>query len=177
MLLITRKTVAALMVLLLGVFMLSNFASAEGAQISERDAREAAKDAYTGEGTQSDVELETKDGRDVYVVEYTESDGTEVDVLIDAMTGDLVRITSDDDDSDMDDDENDDDSDLNDDEDDSDMSDDDDDSGMNDENDDSVNSMEKNVTENNTDLNPESILSLQAQIVALLQQILVLLNK
>lgn len=63
--------------------------------LSEERARTIANDAYTGTGSYSDIELEMEDGVLVYSVEFTERDGNEVDVKINAKTGDVVLIESD----------------------------------------------------------------------------------
>jgi len=77
------------------------------AKISEPKAKEIANNAYKGTGTLTDTELEMEKGVLVYAVEFTESDGNEVDVKIDAKTGKVVLIESDSDEGDMDDDEGD----------------------------------------------------------------------
>lgn len=63
--------------------------------ISESTAVSIAEDAYTGNGRFTDIELEMEDSVLVYAVEYTESDGNEVDVKINAKTGIVVLIESD----------------------------------------------------------------------------------
>jgi uncharacterized protein YpmB len=65
------------------------------ASISESKALSVAEKAYTGSGTFTDIELEMEKGVLVYAVEYTEKDGNEVDVKIDAKTGVVVLIESD----------------------------------------------------------------------------------
>ena len=75
--------------------------------ISESKALAVAEKTYTGNGTFTDIELEMEQGVLVYAVEYTESDGNEVDVKINAKTGALVVMESDKDEP-VDDDENDD---------------------------------------------------------------------
>ena len=63
--------------------------------ISEAKAISIAESEYTGSGERTDVELEKKQGTTVFAVEFTESDGNEVDVYIDAETGDVVGMESD----------------------------------------------------------------------------------
>ena len=63
--------------------------------ISESKALAVADKAYTGAGTFTDIELEMEKGVLVYTVEYTESDGNEVDVKINAKSGALVLMESD----------------------------------------------------------------------------------
>lgn len=65
------------------------------AELSESDALKIADKAYTGDGRLTDVELEMEQGVLVYAVEYTESDGNEVDVKLNADTGAIVVIESD----------------------------------------------------------------------------------
>ena len=77
------------------------------AYISESAALTIAEDAYTGNGRFTDIELEMEGGVLVYAVEYTESDGNEVDVKINAKNGAIVLIESDKDEP-VDDDEGDD---------------------------------------------------------------------
>ncbi len=97
-----------------------SFAFAEGnedgeaivgtARISESKALSVAEKAYTGTGVFTDIELEMEKGVLVYAVEYTEKDGNEVDVKVNAKTGAVVTIQSDKDepqDDDMNDDEGD----------------------------------------------------------------------
>ena len=80
------------------------------ATLTEQEVRTIAQDAYAGNGTITQVELEDEDGVIVYGVEFTESDGNEVDVKINAKTGTVVKIEDDrtdseeDDDGEMDDD-------------------------------------------------------------------------
>ncbi len=82
------------------------------AKISESKALGIAEAAYTGNGKFTDIELEMEKGVLVYAVEYTESDGNEVDVKVDAKTGEVVLVESDRDEA-VDDDINDDDGDEN----------------------------------------------------------------
>ncbi len=63
--------------------------------ISESKALSIAENAYTGDGAFTDIELEMEDGILVYAVEYTEGDGNEVDVKINAKTGTVVLVESD----------------------------------------------------------------------------------
>ena len=63
--------------------------------ISESKAISIAEAEYTGAGQRTDVELEKKQGTTVYAVEFTEGDGNEVDVYVDAETGDVVGMESD----------------------------------------------------------------------------------
>jgi hypothetical protein len=65
------------------------------ASISESTALSIAEEKYTGTGKFTDIELEMENGVLVYAVEYTESDGNEVDVKINAKTGAVVLIESD----------------------------------------------------------------------------------
>lgn len=65
------------------------------ASISESKALNIADTAYTGDGTFTDIELEMEHGVLVYAVEYTEKDGNEVDVKVDAKTGAVVVVESD----------------------------------------------------------------------------------
>lgn len=65
------------------------------ADISESEALRIADEAYTGAGSRTDIELEMEDGVLVYEVEYTESDGNQVDVKLNADTGEVVSIESD----------------------------------------------------------------------------------
>jgi hypothetical protein len=74
--------------------------------ISESQALQTANKAYTGTGAFTDIELEMEDGVLVFAVEYTEKDGNEVDVKINAKTGVVVLVESDKDEA-VDDDEND----------------------------------------------------------------------
>lgn len=64
-------------------------------KIKESTALGIANKAYTGTGTFSDIELETEDGVLVFAIEYTEKDGNEVDIKVDAKTGKVVLIESD----------------------------------------------------------------------------------
>lgn len=63
--------------------------------ISESKALSIADTAYTGDGAFTDIELEMEGGVLVYAVEYTESDGNEVDVKVNAETGTVVLVESD----------------------------------------------------------------------------------
>lgn len=63
--------------------------------ISESKAISIAESEYNGSGEQTDVELEKKEGTTVYAVEFTESDDNEVDVYIDAKTGEFIGMESD----------------------------------------------------------------------------------
>jgi hypothetical protein len=67
--------------------------------ITEATAFETAGNAYTGTGTFTDIELEMEGDVLVYAVEFTESDGNEVDVKINAKTGAVLLIESDKDES------------------------------------------------------------------------------
>lgn len=76
--------------------------------VSEAQARAIAEKAYTGNGTVTQIELEDEDGVVVYGVEFTESDGNEVDVKINAQTGAVVTTENDRTDSEVDEEESDD---------------------------------------------------------------------
>ena len=65
------------------------------AEISESKALGIAEDAYKGNGAFTDIELEMEHGVLVYGIEYTEKDGNEVDVKVNAKTGAIVVIESD----------------------------------------------------------------------------------
>lgn len=65
------------------------------AEITESKALSIAEKTYTGSGKFTDIELEMENGVLVYAVEYTETDGNEVDVKIDAKTGKVVVVESD----------------------------------------------------------------------------------
>lgn len=115
------STVAITLVSFLLLGMTFSFASAATddelvvgkAKISESVALAVAEKAYTGNGKFTDIELEMEKGVLVFAVEYTESDGNEVDVKVDAKTGAVVVVESDKDepfDDDKGDDENDDES-------------------------------------------------------------------
>ena len=77
------------------------------AKITESKALAIAQKAYTGKGKFTDIELEMEKGILVYGVEFTESDGNEVDVKVNAKTGAVVVVESDKDEP-IDDDEGDD---------------------------------------------------------------------
>ena len=64
-------------------------------QISESEAVRLAKLAYVGDGKVTETGLETVKNALVYAVEFTESDGNEADVKLDAHTGAIVVIESD----------------------------------------------------------------------------------
>lgn len=64
--------------------------------ITEEQAVKIAEDSTSGKA--SEVELESEDGVVVYEVEITLSDGTEKDVLVDAMTGALSEDREEDED-------------------------------------------------------------------------------
>lgn len=76
------------------------------AKISESAALGIANKAYTGAGVFTDIELEMESGVLVFAIEYTEKDGNEVDVKVDAKTGAVVLVESDKDEA-VDDDEGD----------------------------------------------------------------------
>jgi hypothetical protein len=65
------------------------------AKLSEAEALVVAKNTYQGAGQFTDIELEMEGGVLVYAVEFTENGGNEVDVKIDAKTGDIVLMESD----------------------------------------------------------------------------------
>jgi hypothetical protein len=98
-----KVTVGALIVAFafLGAVGVSEAAS----KISQSEARDIAEDYYRGNGELTEIVLENEDGDLVYEVEFTESDGNEVDIIIDAYSGDVVgteddRTDGDDDDED-----------------------------------------------------------------------------
>lgn len=64
-------------------------------RISESKALAVAEKTYTGNGTFTDIELEMEHGVLVYAVEYTEKDGNEVDVKVNAKNGEIVVMESD----------------------------------------------------------------------------------
>lgn len=64
-------------------------------RISESKALAIAEKTYTGNGTFTDIELEMEHGVLVYAVEYTEKDGNEVDVKVNAKNGEVVVMESD----------------------------------------------------------------------------------
>ncbi len=64
------------------------------ADISESKALQIADKAYTGSGKFTDIELEMEHGVLVYAVEYIEGNGNEVDVKLNADTGAIVVIES-----------------------------------------------------------------------------------
>lgn len=68
---------------------------AEPGTMTEAEAIAIADGHYKGNGQRTDIELETEDGVLVYAVEYTERGGNEVDVKINAKTGVLLKIESD----------------------------------------------------------------------------------
>jgi hypothetical protein len=111
----TIATILALLLLVLG----GTFSTARGAtsddtespvvgtaKITESEALGIAGKAYTGAGKFTDIELEMEADVLVYAIEYTEQDGNEVDVKIDAKTGRVVLVESDKDEA-VDDDQND----------------------------------------------------------------------
>ena len=65
------------------------------AEISESAALAVADKAYTGDGKFTDIELEMEKGVLVFAVEYTENDGNEVDVKVNAKTGAVMVVESD----------------------------------------------------------------------------------
>lgn len=65
------------------------------AKISESAALGIANKAYTGAGVFTDIELEMEGGVLVFAIEYTEKDGNEVDVKVDAKTGAVILVESD----------------------------------------------------------------------------------
>lgn len=65
------------------------------ASISEADAKEIALKTYKGDGAITNIKLEMEDKVLVYGVEFTEKDGNEVDVKINAKTGAVVKVESD----------------------------------------------------------------------------------
>lgn len=73
------------------------------ASITESKALSIAEKAYTGSGRFTDIELEMEHGVLVYAVEYTENDGNEVDVKVNAKSGVVVLIESDEDEAEDDD--------------------------------------------------------------------------
>ena len=65
------------------------------ASISESAALKIADRAYPGSGRFTDIELEMEGTTLVYAIEFTETDGNEVDVKVDAKTGSVVVVESD----------------------------------------------------------------------------------
>lgn len=65
------------------------------ATVTESQAVYTAQSAYQGQGTMTDIELEDEDGTIVYGIEFTEANGKEVDVKVDAKTGEVVKIEDD----------------------------------------------------------------------------------
>ena len=63
--------------------------------ISEAQAKSIATAAYKGNGKITEVGLEMDGGIQVYAVEFTEQNGNEVDVKINAKTGAVVKVESD----------------------------------------------------------------------------------
>jgi uncharacterized membrane protein YkoI len=63
--------------------------------ISEVQAVSIAEATYKGDGKKTQVELEMENGILVYAIEFTEKDGNEVDVKINAKTGAVVLVESD----------------------------------------------------------------------------------
>jgi hypothetical protein len=63
--------------------------------ISESSALAAANKAYVGSGVFTDIELEMEQGVLVFAIEYTEKDGNEVDVKVNAKTGIVMLVESD----------------------------------------------------------------------------------
>ena len=67
------------------------------AKISESAALGIANKAYTGRGIFTDIELVMENGVLVFAIEYTEKNDNEVDVKVNANTGAVVLIESDED--------------------------------------------------------------------------------
>lgn len=63
--------------------------------LSQGEAETIGRRLYTGSGTLTDTEIEKVNGLEVYAIEFTEADGNEVDVKINAVTGALVAIEDD----------------------------------------------------------------------------------
>ena len=63
--------------------------------ITESTALGIANKAYTGNGVFTDIELEMENNVLVFAIEYTEKDGNEVDVKVNAKTGAVVLVESD----------------------------------------------------------------------------------
>ena len=97
----TLSSFILLTLLVLGMSASLAFASEEdiptigSPSISESTALGIANKAYIGAGAFSDIELEMEMGVLVFAVEYTEKDGNEVDVKVDAKTGAVIVIESD----------------------------------------------------------------------------------
>ena len=62
------------------------------AKISESQAKSIAQKAYTGNGQLTESQLEDENGAIVYGVEFTEADGSEVDIKVDAKTGKILKV-------------------------------------------------------------------------------------
>lgn len=92
----TTKTSMVAGIALVIAFAMSTSAFAASI-ISEAEAISIAESAYTGGGEQTDAELENEDGATVWEVEFTESNGNEVDIVIDAESGDVLGSESDED--------------------------------------------------------------------------------
>jgi len=65
------------------------------AKISEAEAQAIAQKAYTGNGTLNESQLENEDGKIVYGIEFKETNGNEVDIKVDAKTGEIVKTEDD----------------------------------------------------------------------------------
>lgn len=63
--------------------------------LTEEEAIAIATATYHGNGTMTEVGLENENGVQVYAVEFTERDGNEVDVKLNAKTGAVVLVESD----------------------------------------------------------------------------------
>jgi|CXWL01.1.fsa_nt_gi hypothetical protein len=63
--------------------------------ITESNALSIANKAYTGNGVFTDIELEMERDVLVFAIEYTEKDGNEVDVKVNAKTGTVILVESD----------------------------------------------------------------------------------
>ena len=77
--------------------------------VTEQESKEIALERIPG--TVEEVELEDEDGHVVYEVELKSENGDEHEVIIDAQTGDILVVESDDDNDDNNDDDDDDDDD------------------------------------------------------------------
>lgn len=101
--LITTASVAALLVGTASIGFAASQSSETAPNLTAQDAIEIALKEVPG--TVEEVELEDEDGKLVFEIEIVSTDGTETEVEIDAMSGDVLEIESDDDEDDDEDDE------------------------------------------------------------------------